>query len=408
MNWTTRTALILAALMTHTVAAAQADGAAPPVGAAGDSSGGDGWGTYRPNAGFKLVKTDMGEVNLRIYTYIRYLNQKGLDGSYTDHFGATVSLDRRQDIQLNKVNIQFPGWLLDPAFRYILYVWTNNTAQGQGAQVVVAGNLTYTFSKHFTLGGGVNSLPGARSTEGSFPFWLTVDNRYIADEFFRPSYTMGLWARGTIVDGLTYNAMLGNNLSQLGVDAGQLDEHLNTVSGSLVWFPTTGEYGLNSNFGDFEHHQDAATRLGAHYTRSPEDRQGVPTTEAFENVTIRLSDGTVVFAPDAFGQGIQLDKATYNMTSVDAGVKYQGFSLEGEYYWRWVNNFTGRGVESLAFDQLTDNGFQLQASGMVVPGTLQVYSGYSKIFGDYGNPWDLRFGVNYHPWKNHVVRCNLE
>ena len=395
-------ALLLGAVLARVAAFSQS------AATSNDTSKGDQWGSYKPNAGFKLVKTEMGEVNLKIYTYVRYLNQKGLDGSYTDHSGATISLDRRQDIQLNKVNIQFPGWILDPNFRFLFYVWTNNTAQGQGAQVVVAGNLTYTFSKQFTLGGGVNSLPGTRSTGGSFPFWLTNDNRFIADEFFRPSYTMGLWARGTVVDGLTYSVMLGNNLSQLGVDAGQLDEHLNTLSGEVVWYPTTGEYGLNSNFGDFENHQELATRIGAHYTRSPEDRQGVPSSEAFENVTIRLSDGAVIFAPGVFGQGTQLDKATYNMTSIDAGLKQAGFSIEGEYYWRWVNNFTGRGIESLAFDQLTDNGFQLQASGMVIPAMLQVYSGFSKVFGEYGNPWDLRFGVNYHPWKNHVVRCNLE
>jgi len=408
MNLTKLAALILTAVMMHTVAVAQWDGASRPQGASRDSAVTDSSGTYTPNAGFKLVKTDMGEINLKIYSYIRYLNQMGLNESYTNHYGMTTDLDRRQDIQLNKVNIQLWGWLLGPRFRYLFYVWTNNTAQGLGAQVVVAGNLTYTFSKHFTLGGGVGALPGVRSTEGSFPFWLTNDNRYIADEFFRPSYTMGLWAKGAIVDGLMYNVMLGNNLSQLGIDAGQLDEHLNTVSGALKWYPTTGEYGLNDNFGDFENHQEIATRLGVHYTRSPEDRQGQPDTEAFENVQIRISDGTVIFAPGVFGQGIQLDNATYNMTSIDAGMKYKGFSLEGEYYWRWVNDFSGRGVENLTFDQLTDNGFQIQASGMVIPSTLQVYAGYSQIFGEYGNPWDLRFGVNYHPWKNHVVRCNLE
>jgi hypothetical protein len=33
------------------------------------------------------------------------------------------------------------------------------------------------------------SLPGTRSVEGNFPFWLGIDTRLIADEFFRPSYT---------------------------------------------------------------------------------------------------------------------------------------------------------------------------------------------------------------------------
>jgi hypothetical protein len=366
------------------------------------------FGTYTPNRGFRLATTDKGTVNFRIFAYLRYLNQGGLDSIYIDSFGDTTAIDRRQDFQVNKVNIQFNGWLLDPKFTYLFYVWTNNTAQGQTSQVVVAGNLQYSFSKHLTLGGGINALPGVRSTEGNFPFWLSVDNRLAADEFFRPSYTSGIWARGVIADGLQYNMMLGNNLSQLGIDAGQLDFKFNTFSVALSWFPTTGEYGLNSSYGDFEHHEKVATRIGAHYSRSDEDRQGVPASEAFENVTLRLSDGSVIFRSDLLGPGIQINQANYQMFSFDAGAKWRGFALEGEYYIRRIDNLRGLGIDQLAFDAFSDTGFQLQASGMVVDQTLQAYATYARINGEYGNPWDLRFGVNWFPWKNQVVRWNLE
>jgi hypothetical protein len=149
----------------------------------------------------------------------------------------------------------------------------------------------YTFNEHFTLGGGIAGLPGTRSTSGTFPYWLGVDERLISDEFFRPSYTTGIWANGEIVDGLVYNVMLGNNLSQLGVDAGQLDDGLNTVATALAWMPTTGEFG--KGFGDLENHDELATRFAVHYTTSDETRQGQPDTEAFENVQLRISDGNV-------------------------------------------------------------------------------------------------------------------
>ena len=366
------------------------------------------YGAYSPNYGFRVAETEFGTLNLRIYTYIRYLNQMGLDANYTDAFGDTSTIDRRQDIQFQKVNIQLNGWLMSPKLRYLAYVWTSNTSQGLGAQVVVGGNLNYDHNAHLTVGGGVDALPGVRATEGNFPFWLTVDNRLIADEFFRPSYTMGIWARGKVVERLSYRAMLGNNLSQLGVDAGQLDNGLNTVALALNWFPTTGEYGTRDGFGDFDDHQEVATRVGVHFTRSDEDRQGQPDTEAFENVQIRVSDGSVIFEPGLFGSGILISNATYHMFSADAGVKYRGFSLEGEYYRRWVDNFRGVGTDSLSFDQLTDNGFQLQASAMVVPTELQLYVSGSKVFGEYGDPWDTRVGVNWLPWENYVVRWNLE
>ena len=90
--------------------------------------------------------TDKGVLNFRIYTYLRYLNQKDLDSTYTNTSGTTL-IDQRQDIQVNKVNIQFNGWIMDPRLKYLFYLWTNNTAQGQTSQVVVAGNLQYSFNK---------------------------------------------------------------------------------------------------------------------------------------------------------------------------------------------------------------------------------------------------------------------
>jgi hypothetical protein len=293
-------------------------------------------------------------------------------------------------------------------FRYLAYVWTSNTSMGLGAQVVVAGNLNYVFNPYLTLGGGIDGLPGVRAVEGNFPFWLTADNRLMADEFFRPSYTSGIWARGKVVDRVSYRFMLGNNLSQLGVDAGQLDDQLSTVAAALIWLPTTGEFGTRSCFGDFDTHEKVATRLAAHYTSSTEDRQGAPSTDAFENVQIRLSDGNPIFTPDLFGSGVQVSQVDYHMFCADGGVKYRGFALEGEYYWRWVNDLRGAGTETLAFDELQDDGFQLQASGMVLPHQLQGYAGLSKIFGEYGDPWDMRFGLNWFPWRNQVLRWNAE
>src|SRR5215212_6509890 len=129
-------------------------------------------GRYTPNLGFKIANTEYGDMNVSIYSYVRYLNQLGLDPTYTDASGNTKNIQRRQDMQLLKLQIKFLGWILNPKLRYFLYAWTSNANQGQGAQVVLAGNLQYTFNKYLTLGGGIRSLPGTRSVEGNFPFWL--------------------------------------------------------------------------------------------------------------------------------------------------------------------------------------------------------------------------------------------
>jgi len=293
---------------------------------------------------------------------------------------------------------------MDPKFRYFLYAWTSNASQGLGAQVVLAGNLNYSFNKAFNVGAGIRSLPGTRSVEGNFPFWLGVDTRLIADEFFRPSYTSGAWAWGQLGEKLDYIAMVGNNLSTLGVSAAQLNNGFNTFSGSLVWMPTTGEFG--PGFGDFEHHDTLATRFGVHFTRSDEDRQEQPNSDSFENTQIRLEDGTVIFTPDIFGPKIAVTDVRYRMADFDAGLKYKGFSLDAEYFLRWLDNFKGPGTAGLPL--IFSRGYQMQFSAMILPKTLQAYLGGSTLTGKYGNPWDFRAGFNYFPFQNKVVRWNNE
>jgi hypothetical protein len=372
------------------------------------------WGAYTPNLGYKVANTDLGDLSISLYAYARYLNQLGLDSTYKDAFGNVKNVQQRQDFQLNKVQIKFLGWILDPKFRYFLYAWSSNASQGLGAQVVLAGNLNYAFNKHFNVGAGIRSLPGTRSVEGNFPFWLGVDTRLIADEFFRPSYTSGVWAWGKLADRLDYITMIGNNLSTLGVSAAQLNNGFNTVSTSLVWMPSTGEFG--PGFGDFEDHQKVATRLAGHFTRSDEDRQEQPNSDQFENTQIRLEDGSVIFVPNLLGPGISVNDVTYKMAAFDGGIKYHGFSLEGEYYLRWLDHFHGPGTAGLP--AIFSHGFQLQTSAMVLPKTLQVYLGGSTLTGNaaaldayrakYGNPWDFRAGLNYFPYHNKVIRWNNE
>ena len=366
----------------------------------------DEWGSFQPGRGFVLASNDIGDVNFKIFTYARYLNSTGLDDTYTDSFGRTFEIDKRNDLQLQKVNLTFNGWLFDPRFRYYLYTWTSNTSQGDPAQVVVAGNLGYRFSEHFNLFAGIGALPTTRTTNSTFPTWLRNDHRSIADEYFRGSYTSGIWANGAIMPGLRYHVMLGNNLSQLGVNAAQLDDKFNTFSGALWWMPTTGEFGPGSGMGDFEWHDDLATLFGIHFTSSTENRQAQPGTEGFENSQIRLSDGTRLFSEDPLLVGSNFEELDYRMIAANAGVKYRGWHFEAEAYFRKLDNFVTTGP--VPFNDVSDNGFQLQGSYMVRPSELMVYAGYSRINGDNGDPYDIALGLNWYPFMRKDMRINFQ
>jgi hypothetical protein len=362
---------------------------------------------YEPGRGFILVRGEHGELGAGVFSYVRYLNQTALDDTYTDSFGRVLPLgDIRNDIQMQKVSWNFKGWLIDPAFRYYFFFWTSNSQMGEGAQVVIGGYFQYRFSNELTVTAGVMPLPTTRSTNYSFPFWLRNDNRVMADEFFRGSYTTGIDAQGEIARGLRYRVALGNNLAQLGVSSQELDAGFNTLSAALWWMPTTHEFGLSSGFGDFDNHQELATLFGVHFTRSRETAQGQPDIDDFENSQIRLSDGTLLFSPDPFNTGGFIREATYQMLDLNAGFKYRGFSLEGEYYFRWVDDFDS--VGTIPVDDLFDHGFSLQASAMLVPRLLQLYGTASHIFGEYGNPSELGIGLNIFPFRRRELRWNIQ
>src|SRR5262249_24093302 len=151
----------------------------------------------------------------------------------------------------------------------------------------------------------------------------------------------------------------------------QLDNKLDTTSYSLVWLPTTGEFGLWGTFGDYDDHQQLATRLGAHLTRSREERQSQPGTNDIENSQIRLTDGSVIFTPNLCGPDVRVNDVRYQMACLDGGLKWKGYSLEAEYYWRILDSFHGDNVEDLS--QIYDTGFQVQSSAMIIKKTLQGY-----------------------------------
>ena len=142
-------------------------------------------GPYEFGKGFVLARGPNGEVDFSAKGYVRYLNQLALDPFYTDAFGRTTELDLRQDFQLNRLQFILHGWLFDERFRYFWYAWTQNVSQGDAAQVVVGGNISYKFSDALTATAGIFSLPSTRSTAQSFPNWLRIDHRSMADEYFR-------------------------------------------------------------------------------------------------------------------------------------------------------------------------------------------------------------------------------
>jgi hypothetical protein len=362
------------------------------------------WGVIdATGSGYVIHRSNKAELAIGAYALVRYLNQLPAEQQFTDHLGNVHDIDTRNDIQFHRAMVHLRGWLFSPKARYQITVWTVMSTD----QTTLYGFVGYQFHKRFNVYGGINTLGGSRSVMGSHPFWLAND-RVMADEFFRPSFTGGAWVNGEIAPGLWYHVATANNLSQLGVTANQLNRGLGTGV-TTWWMPTTREFGPNGSYGDWDYHEKVATRFGVSTARSREDRQ-LQTNTSPENTQIKLADSLNVFDEGSLAPGVTVEEVDYRVLATDAGVRYRGIFLQAEYYNRWLKNFKADGP--LPVGQIHDRGFYVQAAFYPIKKKLEAYAITSQIFGDkaagFSNSNELTFGGNYYWFDTRNVRTNVQ
>jgi hypothetical protein len=362
------------------------------------------WGTYDPGRGFLVGKTDFGELDISAYGMLRYMNQHDNDKVFADHLGNERAVDPRNDFYSHRVMVFLKGWMGSEKLVYNLTLWTVNTTD----QDAIFANIGYQFSKKFSLYGGLTGNPGSRSLSGSHPFWLGHD-RVMADEFFRPYFGSGIYATGELLPGLWYMGTASNNNSSLGVKASQLDRKL-SYGGTVWWMPTTHEFGPRGGYGDWEWHEQVATRFGISAFDSPEQSFRSTSNNNPDNTTLRFADSVNVFETGALAPGVTIENVDYRVLAIDAAIKYQGIFLQAEYYQRWLDNFAADGL--LPVSEVKDTGFYVQAAFFPIREKLELYAITSQIYGDddagYGDSSEYGIGMNWYPYPTRNHRLNLQ
>lgn len=358
-------------------------------------------GEFTPGKGFQLAKNKFASLNLSIYGMARFINQLPAEDVWYDHLGRERAFVGRRDIYWHRVMLWFTGYAGTPKLTYMATVWTVFTTQ----QSLVYGNIQYSFNKHARVGIGITPNLCARSLQGPFPFFTSTD-RTMAEDALRGGFTNGFFVMGEIVPKLNYTVMVGNNLSNLGITAGQLTRNL-SKGVNLVWLPTTGEFGPRGGNGDFEHHEKFATRFGANLCHSRENRFNNIGTPSPDNTQVRMSDGLLFFETGALAEDVTVEEADYTMLAVDLGFKYRGLAVHTELYNRTLSKFDATG--ELPLRSIHDVGFKVEALYMVVPKTLCLYGVTSHIRDEFKrNPWEAGMGVNIYPTKTRSWRINAQ
>jgi hypothetical protein len=356
-------------------------------------------GEFTPAKGFDIAKTKIASLNISFYGLFRYMNQTPGTQTFTDHLGRERAVKARNDLNWHRTFVWLTGFFYDPKFRYNISLWSLPTTQ----QTLLFGNLQYRFNKAIGIGVGIAPNLTARSVQGSWPFWGSSD-RQMAEDFFRGGFSSGFFVTGQPIDKFWYTASVNTNISQLGTTASN-DTRDMAYSASVVWRPSTGEFGPRNGLGDFEYHTKLATQFGASAAHSREARYASET--APPNATqIKLSDGVNPFELDALATGVTVEKLDYDLLALDGGFKYRGFSFQSEFYIRKLSDFLASGP--IPLESIVDKGFQVQGMHMVVPRLVGVYLTYGQVFDQFErDPWEISGGASFYPSRTRSWRVNL-
>ena len=168
-------------------------------------------------------------LQFNLFNQFRYLNQELDSNTFTDHLGNVHPVDSRNDINVNRNLYYFGGYVFDPKLIYNIIIWSSNSV----ATVIQGGYIGYQFDKAFTLYAGYWGIPGSRTNTRNFMFLEGVE-RSMADSFFRPGFTQGIWAEGQLFDQLYYVAYVGNSVNTLNVSTVKNRQELHVRGERLV------------------------------------------------------------------------------------------------------------------------------------------------------------------------------
>jgi hypothetical protein len=281
--------------------------------------------------------------------------------------------------QLKRGRIVFAGHAFNPDFFYFVQI-DGRSSSGDDVRLLDY-YLSWDIGRH--RWGLDRDVIGFRTGKYKMPFNLARDlsgrefeftDRSMASMYFdvNRSFAWGLYGklnpRGRP---LNWETAIFNGLVTGGAETGSAG----TLDNNFAWsmrleaFPS-GEWGKGS-LADFDGHCRLATRVGLGVASSLIDRRG--TTE-FQSVRVVDSGERLSNLLPASVREYAVD-----LYSVDASLKYLGWSATLEYYFRNIGSFEGADLPDLY-----DHGFWLQCGKFVVPGKLQVLARWSRVVGNSG------------------------
>jgi hypothetical protein len=314
--------------------------------------------------------------------------------------GLPQPVNNINTFNINRFLLSFHGHVLDERLLYNFALF-GTTNVGVRSGVVPIGMAGWKFSEAAIVGGGMTIVPGSREWQQMTPWTVGID-RSMANTFFRPGFSPGLQAMGTVGAGTVhYVAGVWNAID--GGTTGVLRRGTSMAWAGNTWWEPLGPFGLGVS--DMEHHDDPVVRFGTSGVYAPTYALPIQGNNP-EDTIVRLSNGTPITAGGALGTGTRVDQFIYRLATVDAAWKWRGIGASAEYYFRLIDDFRGQGP----FDRsnMFDHGGLGYLSWCFVPRTHEAYARSSVVTGPYGTGQEYGGGLNWYLKKSRQARLTVE
>lgn len=318
--------------------------------------------------------------------------------TWTDNAGVVRPVTSRNAFDVERGRLVFSGFAGDPRSTYFLQL----DGDTDGGEIVDffdywwAWQLTDTFKIQAgkrKVTAGRQWLLGARDTR-------FVD-RPMANDFFRPDRTVGIFGVGTWGEHGHYEVMLGNGFRTANL-ANSVVDNLFTVALTQYVDPW-GEFG--GPLVDFSDSPKLRVRLGHSLVYSPQ-AAGVDGRALTESDFVRLSDGTRLTQTSALAPGAAVSEFDVYLYGLDAAFKWQGWSGNAELFFRWIEELQAN--QPLPIDDLFQHGFYVEGGRFLIPGKLDLNARYSQVAGEFGTATEYAAGVNWYPFAELTTKVSFD
>jgi hypothetical protein len=318
--------------------------------------------------------------------------------SWTDNAGTTRPVVNRNAFDIERARLVFSGYAKDRRLTYFLQL----DGDTDGGHLVDFFDYWWAWecSDRLRIQIGKRKVPASYQWLLSARHTRLVD-RPMANDFFRPDRTVGLFLTSKIGNSSHLELMAGNGYRTANLPTASIDDRISFAA--RYYYEPFGKFGGQPVDYDWVRHPLLLVGHSLVYSPQRPDPSGRSLEEAD---FVRLTDGTRLTQEGALARGVTVSGFDIYFYGVDAAWKWRGWSINGELFLRWLESIRGSGP--LAVGNLFQRGFYVEGGHFLVPRRLDANARYSQVSGLFGNSSEYAAGMNWYPKESSDIKISFD